>query len=194
MSLITVLRPDKPEAERAAAAAQPAGRVPVRPGATLLLIDNGKSHAKIVLLMVAEELRGRLPEIEHVEVFSKTSAAVTVTDDEARRLAEQATLVVTGLGDCGACSSCSVLDAITFERLGVPATAVITEPFAGLVAEFAITAGMPGHHHVTLPHPVATRQDAEVRALVAGVAGAIVQQLTGAASGAEAAPRELSAA
>jgi hypothetical protein len=187
MGVITVLRPDKPEAEQAIAASAPAGRAPVPNGAALVLIDNGKSHAKIVLLMLADELRVRLPEIEHVEVFSKASAAVTVTDDEARRLAERATLVVTGLGDCGACSSCSVLDAITFEKLGVPATAVITEPFAPLVEKFAITMGMPGYHNVTLPHPVATRSDDEVRGLVAGLADEVVRQLTGAV-----AQRELS--
>ena len=179
MGVITVLRPDKPDAEQAVAAARPAGRAPLREGAALLLIDNGKSHAKIVLLMLADELRRRLPQIEHVEVFSKTSAAVTVTEDEARRLAERATLVVTGLGDCGACSSCSVLDAITFEKLGTPATAVITEPFAALVEKFAITMGMPGYHNVRLPHPVATRDDVEVRALVAALTDQVELQLTG---------------
>jgi hypothetical protein len=175
-----VLRPDKPEAEQAAAASAPAGRAPLADGASLVLIDNGKSHAKIVLLMLAEQLRPRLPQIDHVEVFSKTSAAVTVTDDEARRLAERATLVVTGLGDCGACSSCSVLDAIKLEQLGVPATAVITEPFVPLVEHFAGTVGMPGYHNVTLPHPVATRDDDEVRGLVAGLADEVVRQLTAA--------------
>jgi hypothetical protein len=179
MGVITVLRPDKPDAEQAVAASSPAGRAPLQDGAALVLIDNGKSHAKIVLLMLADELRTRLPQIEHVEVFSKTSAAVTITDEEARRLAERATLVVTGLGDCGACSSCSVLDAITLEKLGVPATAVITEPFAVLVEQFAITLGMPGYHNVTLPHPVATRPDDEVRELVAGLADDVVHQLTG---------------
>jgi hypothetical protein len=175
-----VLRPDKPEAAREAEAALPAGRAPLRAGASLTLIDNGKSHAKIVLTMVAEELRERLPEIEHVEVFSKTSAGVTVTDDEARALAERSTVVVTGLGDCGACSSCSVLDAIKFEQLGVPATAVITEPFVALVEKFAIASGMPGYHNVVLPHPVATREDAEVRSLVVGIVDRIAEQLTGA--------------
>jgi hypothetical protein len=188
MGVITVLRPDTPEADQAGAAAAPAGRAPLSDGASLVLIDNGKSHAKIVLLMLAEELRARLPQIAHVEVFSKTSAAVTVTDDEARRLADRATLVVTGLGDCGACSSCSVLDAIKLEKLGIPATAVITEPFTPLVEHFALTTGMPGYHNVTLPHPVATRPDDEVRALVAGLADEVVRQLTGAVPARELSP------
>lgn len=182
MSVITVLRPDKPEVAQGGAASLPAGRAPLGDGATLVLIDNGKSHAKIVLMMVAEELQQRLPQIAHVEVFSKTSAGVTVTDDEARTLADRSTLVITGLGDCGACSSCSVLDAITFEKLGIPATAVITEPFVGLVEKFAQTVGMPGYHNVVLPHPVATRPDDEVRALVAGLADQVVAQLTAASA------------
>src|SRR5277367_4490742 len=138
MTTITVLRPDK--AETMAAAGTLAGRLEVHDGAVLALIDNGKSHAKLVLSYVAEELRRRIPEISHVEIHSKSSAGLTVTDEEARTIAERSTLVVAGLGDCGACSSCSTLDAIKFEKLGTPATVVITEPFVGLVGKFADTA------------------------------------------------------
>jgi len=56
---------------------------------------------------------------------------------------------------------------------------VITEPFVGLVEKFAVTQGMPGYHNVTLPHPVATRDDTEIRALVAGRVDEVVRQLTG---------------
>jgi hypothetical protein len=179
VSLITVLRPDKVEAE--AKIGTLAERRPVQAGAVLTLIDNGKSHAKIVLSLLAEELSRRIPEIERVEIHSKPSAGLPVTDDEARIISEGSALVVTGLGDCGACSSCSVLDAIKLEKLGTPASAVITEPFVPLVEKFARTAGMPGYHNVVLPHPVATRSDEEVRSLVAGVADQIAEQLTGVA-------------
>ena len=93
MSVITVLCPAKPEAE--AELGVMAGRSPIREGAVLMLIHNGKSHAKIVLGLVADEVRRLVPEISHVEVFSKPSAGRPVSDDEARTLAERSTLVRT---------------------------------------------------------------------------------------------------
>lgn len=192
MSVITVLRPDKAEAE--AEAGVPAGRTAIEDGAVLTLIDNGKSHAKIVLEMVADEVRRRVPQITHVEVFSKTSAGVVVTDDEARRIAERSTVVLAGLGDCGACSSCSTLDAIKLEQLGTPSSVVITEPFVGLVERFARTAGMPGYHNVVLPHPVATRPNDELLALTAGLADQVVEHLTGSAASPAATAPALTAA
>jgi hypothetical protein len=181
MSVITVLRPDKSRSPAIVgkAESQLAERVPIRDGAVLTLIDNGKSHAKIVLELVAAEVRARIPQIATVEVFSKTSAGVILTGDEARMISERSSLVIAGLGDCGACSSCSTLDAIAFEKLGTPASVVITEPFVALVEKFAQMAGMPGYHNVVLPHPVATRPHEELRELAAGVANSIVKQLTG---------------
>ena len=180
MSLITVLRPDKPaEIPGSGPAPHPAAvRTPIPDGSVLTLIDNGKSHAKIVLEMVAEQVMKRIPQITTVEILSKTSAGLIVTDAQARDIASRSALVITGLGDCGACSSCSTLDAITFEKLGIPATVIITDPFVGLVERFAKKAGMPGYHTVVLPHPMATRPDAEVRALVAGIADEVVAHLT----------------
>jgi hypothetical protein len=183
MSLITVLRPDK---SAVSSGDGPAGalaeRRPIPDGAILTVIDNGKSHARIVLQMVADEVRERCPQIASVEVVSKTSAGILVSDEQARTVAARSALVITGLGDCGACSSCSTLDAIAFEKLGVPASVVITEPFTGLVDRFARIVGMPGYHNVVLPHPVATRSTAELRELVSGIADEIFEQLTVGAS------------
>lgn len=56
-------------------------------------------------------------------------------------------------------------DAIQLERLGVPATVVITDPFASLVDAFAATLGMPGYPAVVLPHPVSSEDDATLQQL-----------------------------
>ena len=55
-----------------------------------------------------------------------------------------------------------MLDAITFEKRGIPAAVVITEPFVPTAGEMARLAGMPGYPYAVLPHPVGSLTPAEV--------------------------------
>lgn len=57
-----------------------------------------------------------------------------------------------------------MLDAIGFEKRGIPAVVLITEPFAPTAAAMAALAGMPGYPWVALPHPVGSLGPAEVAA------------------------------
>jgi hypothetical protein len=57
-----------------------------------------------------------------------------------------------------------VLDAMTFEKLGIPAVAVITEPFVPTAESIARLAGMPGYAVAVLPHPFGSLGEAEVAA------------------------------
>lgn len=63
------------------------------------------------------------------------------------------------------------------EQCGIPATVVLTEPFQGLAASFAANLGMPGYPGVVVPHPVATRSDAELDRLAASVGDAVLERL-----------------
>ncbi len=56
-------------------------------------------------------------------------------------------------------------DSVQFERLGIPATLVMTEPFQGLAARFGATLGAPAYPTVMVPHPVSTKDDAALQAL-----------------------------
>ena len=46
-------------------------------------------------------------------------------------------------------------DGITFERRGIAAAVVITEPFAGAARAMATFDGAPAFRWATLPHPTA---------------------------------------
>ena len=63
-----------------------------------------------------------------------------------------------------------MLDAITFEKRGIPAAVVITEPFVPTAEEMARLAGMPGYPYAVLPHPVGSLTPAEVARRADGVA------------------------
>jgi hypothetical protein len=56
-----------------------------------------------------------------------------------------------------------VLDAITFEKRGIPAVAIITEPFIPTAAAIALLSGMPGYPHAVIPHPVSSLSPEDVR-------------------------------
>ncbi|TDB95782.1 hypothetical protein [Actinomadura sp. 7K534] len=146
----------------------------------LVLVDNGKPSARVLLDLVATDLRTRLG-FSDVVMHSKPSAAKPLTGEESARLAEGAGLMIAALGDCGACSACSANDAIQFERLGVPAIAVITEPFQSLVARFAVRLGLADVGTTVLPHPVASRSEEELAAYADRVAAVVTAEFAGSA-------------
>jgi hypothetical protein len=145
---------------------------PIRVG----LLDNGKPRAKELLRMIAEELGERVP-VGSVELLSKPSAASPITEEEAADLATRVDLAIAGLGDCGACTACSVHDAILMEAAGVPSTVLVTEVFVSTVARFSDVLGAPGYHHLAVPHPVATKSSERLRSLARGVVDATLAQV-----------------
>lgn len=64
------------------------------------------------------------------------------------------------------------------ETEGTPATLVLTEPFRELAERFARNLGMPGYPNVALPHPIAPRDDEELRRLARAAAPTVWAQLT----------------
>ncbi len=151
-------------------------------GARLTLIDNGKPRGRELMLMIAEGLKERFP-IASVEVFSKGSASRVIDDDEIAAIAASSDAVIAGLGDCGACSACSLGDALKMEGAGIPSTVLISDVFVGHIASFAVTMGLPGYHTAVVPHPVSSKDDAQLEIFAASVVDQVEQQLTGARTG-----------
>jgi hypothetical protein len=164
-----------------AASAPLAARTGPGPQTRLLLLSNGKPKAALLLSMVAAELR-QLGVGGTVEEYAKASAAKPLEPGETDRLAAGVTAVLAGLGDCGACSACSVNDATQFELRGIPAVALITEPFQRLTTEFAARLGVPDLNRCVVPHPVASRSQEHLEKLAQESARTIVGQLWATAS------------
>ena len=56
-----------------------------------------------------------------------------------------------------------MLDAINLEKRGIPAVAVVTEPFAPTAAALAELHGMPCYPVIVVPHPFGSLDEAAVR-------------------------------
>ena len=57
-----------------------------------------------------------------------------------------------------------MLDAILFERAGVPAIAIVTEPFRATGEAMASSWGMAGYRFLDTPHPIANLEEKELDA------------------------------
>lgn len=75
-----------------------------------------------------------------------------------------ADVAISGLANCGSCTSWSVRDALTAAERGLPTTAVATAHFEPLARRLAVDGGRPGLRVVVLPYPYDTLPEAEVRA------------------------------
>jgi hypothetical protein len=56
-----------------------------------------------------------------------------------------------------------VHDAITFERKGVPAAVICTEPFISSADAMAKLGGIPDYPYVVLAHPLGSLDDSGIR-------------------------------
>jgi hypothetical protein len=72
-----------------------------------------------------------------------------------------------------------VLDAINLEKQGIPAVAVVTEPFARTAAGLAELNGMPGYPFVVVPHPFGSLDETTVRSRADAVLEKIERLLLG---------------
>jgi hypothetical protein len=70
-----------------------------------------------------------------------------------------------------------VLDAISFEKRGIPAAAIITEPFVPTADAIAVMSGLPGYEVAVIPHPVGSLTRAEVMARAEAIAPRVLDLL-----------------
>jgi hypothetical protein len=146
-------------------------------GGTLLLVSNEKPKARPLLLYLGAALQ-ELLSLDDVRLHTKQAASMMLSAADVEQIGAGVSYAVTGVGDCGSCSSCSPHDAIEFEKAGIPATVVITSVFEAHVRSFARVMGIADYPACSVQHQVATMTDEEIRALARGVAATVAQRLT----------------
>ena len=177
MTMIQLVDPTLPD-EPPPVGRKLAPRRSLGPSTRLTLVDNGKPRARELLQLIADGLKVRCG-LEAIRIVSKGIASRVLDDAEVADIAATSDVVIAGLGDCGACSACSLADALRMEDAGVPSTVLISDVFTGHVAAFAATMGMPGYHCAVVPHPVSTKDSAQLAGFAAAVTGQIAAQLSG---------------
>ncbi len=129
-------------------------------GLRIGLIENTKKNAEAVLIKLAEKLAAAHG--MSAELLLRKPQRAPVKDAQIVELKDRADFVIAGVGDCGACSSGILLDAIMLERAGIPAIAIVTDAFNATAREMAELWGVPNFRFVMMPHPLASLTAAEI--------------------------------
>jgi hypothetical protein len=122
-------------------------------GATIGIMHNCKPNGRELMSAIADLL---------CEEFAIKEVVTPVRSEGI--MAAKCDIVLSGLGDCGSCSACSLHVAIDFERRGVPAVAICTTPFLKSSQAMATRQGFEGYRFVMVEHPVSSLGPDEIRA------------------------------
>jgi len=173
---MTVLDPTAAGAESYSAelADRPASLAGVRFG----VLDNGKPNSDRFLALLADRFAAHGAVL--VRTRRKPSIGRLAPAGMLQELAENCDLVVTGVGDCAGCCSCSVQDGIALERRGLPTVVVATTEFLTTARISATAAGIPDYPFTIVDHPLgsltpaqlAQRADVAVEQVLARLASA----------------------
>lgn len=130
-------------------------------GARLGMLDNSKTNAAKFLQMVADLLVEQFG-IGEVKMFRKEALSKPAPDEILAAVAEYSQFAITGIGDCGSCSTNSVHDAIELEKAGIPTVAICTEAFLPGLDALSKMRGMPNYRFAIVPHPLGVLFDDEL--------------------------------
>ncbi len=131
-------------------------------GATIGIMHNCKPNGRELLSAIADLLSERFS-IKEVVAPVRSEGIMLPSVAQLDDLAAKCDVVLSGLGDCGSCSACSLHVAIDFERRGVPAVAICTKPFLKSSQAMAARQGFEGYRFVMVEHPVSSLGPDEIR-------------------------------
>lgn len=127
-------------------------------GARVALLANGKTHGEFLLTGILATLR-RDYDIADARVWVKPHPSGPPTPTQLEEIRGFATVLISAIGDCGSCSSCSVFDGMNFEREGIPSAIVISAPFIPTAAAIARINGAGNFRVVPIGHPVTSKSE-----------------------------------
>lgn len=145
-------------------------------GATIGLLDNSKTNARILLDEIGAILKDEygVEEIIHKRKDKSPIPADTLAD----QLHATCDAVVNAYGDCGSCTSWCVYDSIDLEKKGTPTATVNSDEFVRLGQSEARSLGMPDLPLITVPHPMGDISESDVRTRAQNIIPEVLKVLT----------------
>lgn len=159
MSIIVLDPVQEPLAEDENSGLPPAPRPATLDGKVLGLWNNDKLNARNLLEMIREELEQRYS----FTVVRGLYDPGNLMPEDGWGEVDKCDLVLLANGDCGACSTSGIVNAIELEKRGIPTMLVATPPFTEAVKTSAMLRGMPAIPWAIVDHPVASLLPDELR-------------------------------
>jgi hypothetical protein len=138
---------------------EPAARLSTLDGKILGLYSNQKLNSVRLMEMIAEDLAADYS----FETRSGSYYAFRLTQDEEWGDVDKCDAVILANGDCGACSSSGIVNAIYLEKHGIPALLIATPPFVDAIRTMAELNGMGSIQHAIVEHPIGSAEEAALR-------------------------------
>jgi hypothetical protein len=137
----------------------PSDRIDTLDGKVLGLWNNDKTNASSLLEMIREELEKHYA----FTVVRGIYDAGSLMPKDGWGEVDRCDAVILANGDCGACSTSGIVNAIELEKRGIPTMLVATPPFTEAVGTSASLRGMPAIQWAIVEHPVASLGEDELR-------------------------------
>lgn len=149
-------------------------------GQTIGVIMNRLADCELMFDALYREL-AETDEVAGLVKVMKDSQSVPPTAEQWAAITGTATVVVTGFGGCGSCSTRSMRDALDLEAMGIPAVCVGHQALVPAMRAVTELGGIPDYPIVTVdyPHPpIATWSQDEAEQIAKSVAAEVRRCLT----------------
>ncbi|HVA07022.1 MAG TPA: hypothetical protein VNG12_09815 [Acidimicrobiales bacterium] len=146
-------------------------------GLRLGILDNGKPNSDRLLELLGSNLVGAFG-VDVATVLRKPAIGRLAPPAIVDELIEASDVVVTGVGDCAGCCSCTIADAVALESKGIPVAAICTTEFVTAAALAAASAGAPGYDVAVMPHPFGSCTDSQLAERASSLSERIAALLT----------------
>lgn len=127
-------------------------------GKRVALIDNTKYNSDNILERVGKILM-RDHGAASYKVFRKRYSSIPANDEIIRGIVADCDVMVAGVGDCGSCSSGTVLDGILLEMQNIPSASIVTHLFVNTGRAMAKQWRNPDYRFLVMDHPIANLPD-----------------------------------
>ena len=148
-----------PVQEPVAALNAPAPRLATLHGKRLGLYNNDKLNSVRLLELIAEDLARDFA----FDVQTGGYWAFKLMEPDDWEGVDDCDAVILANGDCGACSSSGIANAMELEKRGIPCLLISTPPFLDAVATMAKLGGMPDIAWAVIDHPLGSLKHDELQ-------------------------------
>ena len=169
----------QPLSEAEPAHLSPAPRLSTLEGKTIGLWNNEKLNAALLLELIRSELEARFT----FKVVRGIYDPGNLMSPDAWMDVEACDAVILANGDCGACSTSGIVNAVELEAKGIPTVLVSTTPFVEAVRTSALLRGMPEICWAVIDHPLASLAEPVLRERAKAAAAQIPGLLLAASGG-----------
>lgn len=135
---------------------------------------NFKPGGNFALERVGEEIQARFKDVK-VKLYPTPRP---IPKAALETIKQECDVVIGSTADCGSCTSHLIHDLIEFEKVGLPATAIVSKGFEGDAEHSAAAFGLPDLPYAMVPYTLTSRTREQARADVEPAIDALIGGIT----------------